>query len=189
MLIVSLVLFIAMLSIIGGLAKSKRQAIEALKAEVAKHIAAPPASPKAMKMMGLMTPGDQKATIQVRDWEALKLGLWRSKRAWEIAQGAAEDIVRHCKHESECAGKTDESAPCRPTCPDREIRMSALVILSAGRQLAPVEARKPADGPFFAPSRERYSEVCAELAAAYAELDTLRGSAVISPTPELKEAS
>jgi hypothetical protein len=52
--------------------------------------------------------------------------------------------------------------------------MSALVILGAAQMLTPISARKIAEEVYFAPSRERYSEVIAELAAAQAELEALR---------------
>lgn len=64
--------------------------------------------------------------------------------------------------------------PLRSGCPDREKRLSALVILNAARQLAPVDARKPADAPFFAPSREYFSETLATLSALQIENDKMR---------------
>lgn len=137
----------------------------------------PAVSPQQRKLLGFDTPGDQRVSIQVRDWNALKLAAWRSRVGWEVATRAALDVVDRCAHAAGCPGKGSETEPCLPECADREVRMSALVVLSAARQLAPVDARKPADQPYFAPSRERYSEVMAELAAAQAELDVLRAGA------------
>ena len=133
------------------------------------------------KMMGFASPGDQKVSIPTRDWSAVKLALWRSRVAWEIAARAASEMVERCAHMTGCAGKDDEAEPCLPDCPNRELRMSAQVILSAARQFAPVDARRPADGPYFAPSREYFSAVMAELAAAQAELEALRGSDLTRP--------
>ncbi|GAG38672.1 unnamed protein product, partial [marine sediment metagenome] len=143
------------------------------------------------KMMGLKVPGDESVSVPSRHWFAMKLALWRSKAALDIAQRAAKDIVDACKHEPECAGKTNELEVCRPGCPDREIRLSALVVLNAARQFAPI-VTKPADAPYYAPSREHFSEVLAALAAAQAELESIRGSAITTPpepsAPALKEA-
>jgi hypothetical protein len=147
------------------------------------------------EMMGLEIPGDQKVPVPVRDWNAMKLALWRSKVAWEIAMRAAVEIIARCQHEKDCHGEWSEIAPCFAGCPDREQRMSALVILNAGRQFAPVDARKPADAPYFAPSREYFSDVLATLATTQAELEALRvqlGSNVTPPpisSPQLKEAT
>lgn len=58
-------------------------------------------------------------------------------------------------------------------CPDRELRMSALVILNAARQHAPVDAARPVD-EYFAPSREYFSSVLSSLAAAQIEIEELR---------------
>src|SRR5262249_28148882 len=118
------------------------------------------------KMMGFTVPGDQRIPVPSRDWSAMKLALWRSKVAWEIAVREAAQLVERCSKMEGCAGKRSETALCFPDCPDRELRMSGLVILNAARQFAPIEARKPADGPYFAPTREYFSAVMAELAAA-----------------------
>jgi hypothetical protein len=53
--------------------------------------------------------------------------------------------------------------------------MSALVILNAVRAFGAAKVRRPADEPYYAPSREYFSEVIADLAASQAELEFLRG--------------
>lgn len=58
-------------------------------------------------------------------------------------------------------------------CPDRELRMSLLVILNAARSFAPINARRPAGEPYFAPSREYFSEVMAELGALQLTADAM----------------
>jgi hypothetical protein len=74
-----------------------------------------------------------------------------------------------------CPGKTSEVEPCFSGCVDREKRLSANVILAAVRQLtAAVNARKPADAPYYAPTREYFSETLSALAAAQAEIEILR---------------
>jgi hypothetical protein len=144
----------------------------------------------AQKMMGFEVPGDKKVPVTVRDWSAMKLALWRSRGLAEIAVREATEIVNHCKHLGGCLGASDETEPCfsptfhmndagatevqSPGCPDREVRMSALVILNAARQLAPADARKPSTEPYFAPSREYFSEVIAALSAAQMEAELLR---------------
>ncbi len=157
--------------------------------EPAPTSAAPKPSPAQAVMMGLRTPGDEKFPVPRRDWNGMKLALWRSRTGWLIAARQADETVKRCAHMEGCAGKTDETAPCLKDCPDREHRMSALVILNAARQFAPVTARQLTNEPYYAPSRERYSEVIAELAACQAELEA--GSRAEAPpnveTPELKQ--
>lgn len=170
------------------------------------------------KMMGFDNPGDQKVPVTVRDWSAMKLALWKSKDALEIAKREATAILDGCMHAEGCPGSEDETQPClsdlyeksprggdetelqyeaRPGvrvqegCPDREFRMSALVIINAARMFAPVNARRLANEPYFAPSREKFSEVLAELSVAQVELEMLRtalrdaGMPIPSPNAEL----
>lgn len=139
----------------------------------------------ASKMMGYKAPDDQKFSVPVRDWQALKLALWRSRTALEIAMRESAEILSRCKHTTGCDGESVETEPCLPTCPDREVRMSALVILNAARQLAPANARKPANAPYHAPSRERFSEVMAELVALTAAYEELRAS--LPQPPQLSQ--
>jgi len=73
-------------------------------------------------------------------------------------------------------------------CPDREMRMSALVILTAARQSAPVNAPKPTDEPYFAPSREYFSEVLSSLAAAQIEIERLREELKRKSAPPTEQA-
>jgi hypothetical protein len=126
------------------------------------------------KMMGFEALGDQKIPVSVRDWNGMKLALWRSKVAWDIAERAASEILGCCEHEPGCAAQQDETEPCLSICIDRELRMSALVVLNAARMFAPIDARQPAAGPYMAPSREYFSEIVVELGAAQLELDVLR---------------
>lgn len=135
------------------------------------------------KMMGFESLGDQRVPIAVRDWNGLKLALWRSKVAWDIALRAAAEIIDRCEHAEGCPGKESETTPCLPYCSDRELRMSALVILNAARMFAPIDARRSANDPYLAPSREYFSEVVAELASAQAELEALRAAGVEMPAP------
>ncbi len=138
------------------------------------------------KMMGFTSPGDQRVPIPVRDWNGLKLALWRSKVAWGIVEGQAEEILGRCEHSDGCPAVHDETQPCVSECPDRELRMSALVILNAARMFASIDARRPASEPYIAPSREYFSEIVAELGAAQMELEVLRGMirAVGLPLPD-----
>lgn len=196
---------------------------------------------QAQKMMGYDIPGDEKVSVTVRDWNSMKLAMWRSTVAWSIAMRQAQEILEQCKHADGCPGEKDEAAPClslrpstRPrgwldfwfmcaflcsvamrlvpifwvrrrliaardraesrsqrartvmigtTCPDRELRMSALVILNAGRQCSPAHTHKP-DAPYFAPSREYFSEVLASLAAAQAENEAWRSKFGVESAPE-----
>ena len=124
-----------------------------------------------IKLMGFSSPDDATISISKRDINALKLAVWRSREGWDIAWRQAEDIIGRCRHLPNCPGETSETEPCEPDCPDRQFRLSALVMLNAARRFAPVEARRLVNAPYFAPSRERYSELISELAAAQAALD------------------
>ena len=142
------------------------------------------------KLMGLVTPGDQKVMVSIRHWDGQKRALWRSKYAWDIALKEATNLLGRCAHMTGCEAKTVETASCLPDCPDRELRLAALVILSAARQFAPLNAKQLANTPYYTPSREHFSEVVAELGACQAELEALRGSTVTKPmdtVPQLKE--
>lgn len=173
------------------------------------------------KMLGFKAPGDEKIPVVVREWTGMKLALWRSKVAWEIAAREAIAILERCVHLPECPGAEDATQPCiseryakeraqradetdeayaglastriQEGCPDRELRMSALVILNAARMFAPIDARRPAADAYTAPSREYFSEVIAELGTAQIEIDALRealhaaGVPVPSPTSSLTE--
>ena len=135
-------------------------------------------------MMGFETPADQRVAVPVRHWNAMKLAIWRSQWAWEIATRAAVELVDRCHHAEGCPGVHVETEPCLPECPDREQRLSALVILNASRMFAPVDAKKIANEPYFAPSREHFSEVLATLVAAQTELEALRAAGVRTQPPE-----
>src|SRR5271157_5841857 len=124
------------------------------------------------KLQGLVTPGDQKVNVPVRHWDGMKRQLWRSKISWDIALKETSNLLARCAHMEGCPAKTSETAPCLPDCPDRELRMSALVILNAARQFAPLNATR-SEGPYYAPSREHFSEVISELGACQAELEAL----------------
>lgn len=124
-------------------------------------------------MMGFETPGDQRVPVSVREWTSMKLAIWRGRYSGEIVMRQASAILDRCRHEPGCPGATIETEPCFSGCPDREIRMSALVALNAARQFAPIHARRPNE-PYFAPSRERFSEVIAELGATQVECAAMR---------------
>jgi hypothetical protein len=134
---------------------------------------------------------EPQVKVGARVWFGQKLALWRSKVGWDIAVKQAAEIVLRCRHAGGCPGAKDEHAPCVAECPDREIRMSALVVLNAARQFAPPIASKLANQPYVAPTREYFSEVVADLAACQAELAALRGTVVTAPPendpPKLEE--
>jgi hypothetical protein len=168
------------------------------------------------EMMGFETPGDQQVKLPIRVWSAVKLALWRNKGGWEIAMHSAIDIINRCTHVDGCPGIEDETEPCLPNryakepqgtnesdeayaarltylvqkgCPDREQRMNALVILNAARMFAPADARRPANEPYSAPSREYFSEIIGTLLAAQAELEALHAVGVTAAPPPNPETS
>jgi hypothetical protein len=126
---------------------------------------------------------EPRTMVDNRVWFGQKIALWRCKVAWDIAAKQAAEIVARCSHMTGCPAVAVESEPCLTDCPDREFRMSALVILNAARQFAPPSATKVAQQPYSAPTREYFSEIVAELAACQAELEKLRGAAVTLPPP------
>jgi hypothetical protein len=133
---------------------------------------------------------EPRTAVDNRVWFGQKLALWRSKYAWDIVVKQAAEILPRCRHADGCVGATDEHEPCLGGCPDREIRMSALVVLNAARDFAPPSASKLAQQPYMPPSREYFSGIVAELAACQAELAVLRGTVVTAPStnePQLEE--
>ncbi len=137
--------------------------------------------------MGLESMGDKKVPVTLRNWSAIKLALWRSKVSWDIATRAAQEIIAGCRHAEGCPGAVFEHEPCFAACPDRETRMSACVILNAGRVFGPVNVPRPDAGPYFAPSREYFSEVLADLLATQEERDALRTLNVTGVDPPKNE--
>ena len=140
------------------------------------------------EVMGLEIPGDEKVTIPARHWHALKLDVWRGKTGWNIVLREVSSVLEGCRHVDGCLGATVETEPCDVRCPDRERRMSALVILNAARMYSPVKA-PGVNEPYFAPSREHFSEVVAALAAAESERDALmalvQSAGLAPPSPLL----
>jgi len=126
------------------------------------------------KMMGFQLPGDEKVSITARDWDAMKRAIWRSKIGWEIVTREVTTLLSRFAHMEGCPAVSNEIGTCLPDCPDREFRLSALVILNVARQHGPTIVRKPAEGAYFAPSREHYSEMLAQFAAAQAELEAIK---------------
>jgi hypothetical protein len=138
------------------------------------------------KLMGFVTHDDEKVPVSVRDWDGMKRAIWRSKEAWSRVQREVIGVLERCSHMEGCEGKTSETAPCLPDCPDREMRMSALVILNESRAFDSVDVRRPANASYFAPSREYFSAVLADLSACQLELEALRTGTVNEP-PQLQE--
>jgi hypothetical protein len=126
---------------------------------------------------------EKKVQIDTRVWFGQKLALWRSLVAWDIAFKRATEIIARCRHAEDCPGATDEQESCLESCPDRDNRLDALVILNAARQFAPISGSKLANQPYLPPSREYFSDVIAQLAACQAELEVLRGTVVTMPPP------
>jgi hypothetical protein len=147
------------------------------------------------RMLGLETDADKVVSISVRHWEAMRLALWRSKVAWDAVMPQARLLLEQCGHATGCPGIGSEFEPCGPACPDRERRLSVLVIMAAARQFAPLAARKP-EAPYTAPSREHFSEVLAALTVAQAELEALHAKGYVetpppqgAPIPQLPQES
>ena len=145
--------------------------------------------------MGLDSPGDQKVSVPVRNWTALRLALWRSKVGWGWVEFTAIQALARCRHSENCSSAASDTGekpePCLPNCPDRELRMDLLVVLNNARTCAPANARQPANEPYFSPSREYFSEVITELETTKLELEAtkeaLRRAGVTAPVPPPEE--
>lgn len=172
--------------LVGGYAlwRAGRELLHLRRLEAERKAQKPKPAPAAQKMMGFQAPGDERVPVPLRTYNAMKRGLWRAKVALDIASKQAAEMVERCRHSEGCPGAMKESEPCLASCPDREQRMSALVVLNAGRTLAPIDARKPEE-QYFAPSREYFSEIIAELAAAQAELEAWRARYPESMSPPI----
>jgi hypothetical protein len=140
-----------------------------------------------LKQNGYVTESDRKVPVSVRDWNAMKLAVWRSKVAWDIVVRESTELIARAAHMTGCPAVESETATCLSDCPDRELRLSALVILNAARRFAPVDARKVADGPYVAPTREYFSEVLAELAACQAQIAAIVAGGQPVPLPPPNE--
>lgn len=182
--LLAILVILALLGVSSWLARSNRRLL-AQQSKVVQPL--PAATPEQRRLMGFETPGDQQVPVTVRDWEALRRAVWRSAVGWEIADKQAVEILERCEHVEGCPGETSETEACMQECRDRETRMSALVILNAARQHAPTDARKPADGPYFAPSREYFSEVLSSLHTAQVENIRLREE--LRPAQAMKTAT
>lgn len=163
------------------------------------------------KFMGFSTPGDQKVQVTVREWQGMKLAMWRAMTAMDIIGRTAEEIAATCQHVEGCPGAESETEPClrpeyrgilqteeaqamgAPTtelvkagCPDRELRMSALVIVNAARAFTPINARRPSADAYMAPSREYFSEMISNLGAAQVQIsylhEALKNAGIDPPT-------
>lgn len=126
---------------------------------------------------------EPRTLVDNRVWFGTRLMLWRSQVAWDIAVKQATEIVARCRHVTGCPAESIETDPCLSDCPDREIRLSALVVLNAARQFAPINASKVTQQSYTAPSREYFSAIVADLAACQAELEVLRGTVITMPPP------
>lgn len=153
------------------------------------------------EMMGFETPGDKKVPVSVRDWQAMRRAIWRSAKGWEIVANTAQHIIDECDHTEGCPGLEDDTAEClrdryktvdgvavlaAAGCRDRELRVSALVMLAAALQHAPRDVTKPTD-EYFAPSREYFSEILSSLHVAQLEIEELRAKIARTAQPSFFE--
>ena len=154
------------------------------------------------EMMGFETPGDKKVPVTVRDWQAMRRAIWRSAKGWEIVANTAQAVIDGCDHAEGCPGLESDEAECLKDryaasldgpavlvtagCRDRELRASALVMLTAALQHAPRDVNKPTD-EYFAPSREYFSEILSSLHAAQLEIEDLRARLTRDAQPSFFE--
>ncbi len=120
---------------------------------------------------------DAKVTIDARHWEALRRIVWRMKVAWGFVEQECLALVATCRHVDGCRGAVESTEPCRAECPDRQTRLSALVVLANAREFARADARKPG-ASYIPPTREYFDAIVSDLVAAEVALDEVRRKVV-----------
>ena len=106
------------------------------------------------------------------------------KMSWGFVESECRDLVASCKHAEGCLGATDIRESCLPSCPDRQTRLSALVIYANAREFTKVEAQKPTSiegGGYIPPTREFFDLVLSDLAAAETELAEMKKAGFALP--------
>jgi len=120
---------------------------------------------------------ESKVSIDARHWESLKRIVWRMKTSWGFVESECRDLIASCQHAEGCLGADDIREPCLSSCPDRQTRLSALVIYANAREFISVNAPKPTSiegGGYIPPTREFFDLVLSELVVAHAELDDMK---------------
>lgn len=120
---------------------------------------------------------DHKVTIDSRHWESLKRIVWRMKTSWGFVGNESADLVASCRHTDGCPGAKSDSETCLRSCPDRQTRLSALVILANSREFEKVTAPTPtkvSGAGYMPPTREFFDSLLSDLVAAQSENEFIK---------------
>jgi len=135
----------------------------------------PVRNPTSDQLLGFQA--EEKVTIDAKRWQGVRRQLVRLVIGWRYAEKEASRILEVCRHAEGCLGASDRSKPCLPACPDREMRLSALVIQRNAEQYAMVRETLGlplrVEGEFHPPSRETWDAVISEIEAAREGKDVL----------------
>lgn len=108
---------------------------------------------------------DEKVPVSVRVWEGMRRSLARLMLTCAQMKREGDEMLSRCRHAPGCPGEKSELEACLADCPDREWRLSALVIrANAGAHVGAF--RLPRVGPddiLAPPSREFLDRMIAEL--------------------------
>jgi hypothetical protein len=109
---------------------------------------------------------DEKIEVSTAWLEAMRRSLARVMLTCEQISYECGEMLTRCVHSPECPGKSDETVPCEPHCPDREWRLSALVIRRNCQQhvekVGKVTLPRTADGILLPPPREFIEHIVAQ---------------------------
>jgi hypothetical protein len=133
-------------------------------------------------MLGFQPEG--KVTIDVRHWDALRRIVWRMKTSWGFVENECNAIIATCRHVDGCRGAVDSTETCHPQCPDRQTRLSALVILANAREFARADVHKPGAN-YIPPTREYFDALVSDLATAEYTLEEVRRKVADAVEPTL----
>jgi hypothetical protein len=136
----------------------------------------PVKNPSSDQLLGFQKP--EMVSVDAKKWQAVRRQLVRLVIGWRYAAKESGRILETCRHADGCrAAAGDHTAPCLPACPDREVRLSALVIAHNAELYAMLRETMGlplrVDGDFHPPSRETWDAVVSELEAVREGKDVL----------------
>lgn len=120
---------------------------------------------------------DDEKTIPVKErvWQSMRRILARQAVSWTHCLRESRLILDACRHDPACPSKRgDPGLPCLQSCPDREINLSARVLLASALEFAGTLRLPSWTGTgYIPPTREYFDRILAELEAMRAAKDWL----------------
>lgn len=140
---------------------------------------APIQNPTRDQMLGI--PKVEKVSIDVRQWRALRRQMVRMVLGWRIADREMALVLAGCRHDAGCPAREDRTQSCLSTCPDRETRLSALVVKHNAELYSMHGETLPKHGDDYRPPPREYFD------AIVSELEALReGKDILSEIAEAR---